>query len=309
MEFQAGDSETYPMGKYFIDRARAVVPGATCSVEGRNISGKVLRDQTFDDANTYASQPLDDTLSAILAAAGLDPTEYLVQPGATFNVGMEFPRDMSFLEGVQTTLRTSLNWVIRERLDGKVVLGSTETYLELPQNSRYSFSREEDVFSRSIERDDTHSYSRVCVVADITDPATGDKVETAVYQDVVLADENWSIPTQKTLYVAAPDETPESSLTALAEDLALRVASAGTVETFIGPWRPHLLCGDEAEISSEATGSKLLGVITSITHRFGKSGYYTEFTVDSGGRIGQTMLSDYIQRIQDSRAPSRAKRL
>ena len=42
-----------------------------------------------------------------------------------------------------------------------------------------------------------------------------------------------------------------------------------------------------------------LGLITEINHNFGKQGFYTSFTVDSGGRLGRGRLSDFIGMINN----------
>jgi hypothetical protein len=68
------------------------------------------------------------------------------------------------------------------------------------------------------------------------------------------------------------------------------------IETFVGPFRPHVLPGDYAEIVSK-TGKKLLGVITTVVHHFGRQGFTTELTVDSGGRVNRPNVSEYIRKI------------
>jgi len=85
-------------------------------------------------------------------------------------------------------------------------------------------------------------------------------------------------------------------LATYADELAIRLGDAGKLESFMGPIRPHLQCGDEAIIIDQ-NGSKSLGLITEITHKFGKSGFYTDFTVDSGGTVGKGRLADYIKKI------------
>ena len=49
------------------------------------------------------------------------------------------------------------------------------------------------------------------------------------------------------------------------------------------------------------TEARDLGLITEITHSFGKSGFSTSFTVDSGGRLGRGTLSNYIKMIDNKR--------
>ena len=63
------------------------------------------------------------------------------------------------------------------------------------------------------------------------------------------------------------------------------------------------MCGDEAIIIDDK-GMKSLGLITEITHKFGKSGFSTDFTVDSGGRLGKGRLTDYIGQITRDRSSS-----
>lgn len=49
----------------------------------------------------------------------------------------------------------------------------------------------------------------------------------------------------------------------------------------------------------DSDGNTELGLITEITHNFGKSGFTTNLTVDSGGRLGRGRLSDYIRMIDN----------
>ena len=65
-------------------------------------------------------------------------------------------------------------------------------------------------------------------------------------------------------------------------------------EAFSSPIRPQLLVGDVASVyytgETEATD---LGVVTDITHSFGETGFFTDFTVDSGGVV--TDGEDYMR--------------
>lgn len=108
--------------------------------------------------------------------------------------------------------------------------------------------------------------------------------------------EGWGLAKHKTLYVDAPAGTPQGDLDTLAQQLAERVGMSGVIESFTGPFRPHIMVGDEAEITS-STGTRLLGLITEVTHHFGKGGFWTDFSVDSGGRIGKGRMGDFIAKI------------
>lgn len=104
----------------------------------------------------------------------------------------------------------------------------------------------------------------------------------------------------KTLHVTAAKDTSAEDAQAYANQLASLVGSSGVIESFSGPFRPYLWPGDNAKIIGKTT--KLLGVITSIRHKFGKSGFFTEFTVDSGMIAGKTKISDYINKITKSKS-------
>ena len=310
LEFMAGDSDPYEMGTYFVDRANTAVPGSDCGVEGRNKVGKILKDQRMDEATLYPIDLLSENIKSMLNSAGLIETDdYIVQPTSVYEVGFEFHPSMDYKSALIEWLKTSLNWVVVERMDGKIVIGSTVSFTEeLPTNSKYTFNRGTDLFSRNIERDDMGSYTRVCVSSKFFNTLTEEDDEQFAYADITLADQNWQLPPKKTLYVEMPEETPLVNMQEQADELAERLATAGTIETFIGPFRPQLLVGDEAEIISN-TGAHLLGTITTITHVFGKVGYSTEFTIDSGSRLGKPTISEYINKVGQQATPGQSKRL
>jgi hypothetical protein len=138
--------------------------------------------------------------------------------------------------------------------------------------------------------DDQSSYRKVCVHdAEWT---------IEVYEDIATYS-GWNLQSNKTLFVQVAEGTSLVNATAIAENLASRLESVGKVETFSGPFRPQLLVGDGATIiDGDSTD---LGIITEITHNFGKNGFTTNFTVDSGGRLGRGRLSDYIRVINNQR--------
>jgi len=83
---------------------------------------------------------------------------------------------------------------------------------------------------------------------------------------------------------------------ALATEIAEQLSNSGEVEEFVGPIRPQLMPGDSAEIIDN-DGPRLVGIITTVIHNFGQDGFYTQFTVDSGGKINKPLLSDYLKQI------------
>lgn len=113
---------------------------------------------------------------------------------------------------------------------------------------------------------------------------------------------------KKTLHVTAAEGTSAADAQTYANDLAALVGKVGIIESFSGPFRPDMRTRDNAQIISK-TGSKLLGMITSVRHMFGKSGYFTEFTVDSGMVANRTKISDYISKISGEHTKGTAERL
>jgi len=191
---------------------------------------------------------------------------------------------LSGINGVLTTVR---DWQIREEItDGKVVVAE-RTDAAFTQPGTYTFYRNRDVFSRSVIKDDGQTYGRVCV-------HTSD-FAVKVYRSV-SSSLGWLPPAQKTLYQQAPDGTTPMAAAALATEIAEQLSNSGEVEEFVGPIRPQLMPGDQAEIIDD-DGPRLVGVITTVTHDFGLDGFYTSFTVDSGGKINKPQLSDYLRQI------------
>lgn len=281
--FQAGDSEKYDMGIFYADKTRFRVGDPGAKVNARNSVGKYLRDQTYDERNNYSPMRLDDLLKKILTGAGI--TDFYVAPNST-QIGMQFAPNKSILDGIEEILAYAPGWVIREEVTGRVVIGPKDD-AEFTQPSRYTFQRDRDIFSREQIKDDQLIYGRVCV-------HTTDFV-VKVYR-AVASSLGWLPPAQKTYYQSVPDGTTSQEAAALATELADSMANSGEIETFVCPFRPHLIPGDEAEILDSA-GSTFLGVITQVQHDFGAGGFYTTITVDSGGRIGRPRFKDLVNAI------------
>ncbi len=303
MAFIAGDSAEYPMGVYYIDRVDMSTTGGTVSVDCRNISGKLLKDQSLDGYNSFPIMLYSDLVESLLRAAQLTDFNVQQSPLGGWEMGMEFAPEVDMLTALNEIISASLNWTVRETLDGQIVAGSILTYDPLKNmNSKYTFNRGTDLISRGVVRDDNGVYSRVCYQSrnTVTD------VFIRVYAEVIHALE-WSFAPNKTLYITAAENTGVTELQDLADTLAARMSKAGVMEQFSGPFRPHILPGDEAEIIAD-DGTWLLGMITTVNHAFGPSGYFTSFTVDSAGVLGKPQLRDMIERVSGTQSSS-AKRL
>jgi hypothetical protein len=286
LNFRAGDSPDYTMGTFYVDRGGYTVLSQDVSVSGRNTIGKVLKDQSFDEKNIYALTDRKTFFSNILDAAGIPKAKYFVADSA-FTIGMQFPCEMSILDGIQEALKTMNGWKIQELVDGSIVIGPSN-YEKFDQPSTYTFYRDKDIWSRQISNDDMEAYRRVCVHTE--------DMSNKAYQSISML-RGWGIGAQKTLYVSVPNGILEADCNALAITLASQMALTGVIETFVGPYRPHIQCGDEAEIINTDESRRSIGIITSVKHRFGKEGLSTEFVVDSGGKIGKDKISDYVGKL------------
>jgi hypothetical protein len=290
--FSMGDSDPYEMGAFYVDRSNFTLLNETVTVDGRNLIGKALNDQTFDEGNEYPFGALHLILKDILLRANISPYNLLVET-TSVQAGYRFDPKMTYLNGILEVFKALDNWKIDELVDGTVVIGSN-SYAGFVQNSTYVFKRDKDIFSRSIVRDDQEAYRRVCV-------HTSD-YSVKVYRDVETYT-GWNLQGNKTLYVNVPEGTSITDAEVYADQIANNLENVGKVESFTGPFRPQILIGDEAVIVSSG-GAVSLGLITEITHKFGKEGFYTDFTVDSGGILGKGRLGDYISRITKDKTSS-----
>lgn len=284
-KFKMGDSDDYDMGIFYVDRSNFVLKSETASVDGRNLIGKALKDQTLDENYRTGFKYIHEIIENMFLDSYLNADQYLIETSSKKH-RFNFDRKTDILTALEEIFKIATDWKISELVDGTLVVGSP-TYAGFPLNHTYTFYRNKDIFSREITRDDMGAYRRVCV-------HTSD-YSIEIYKEV-QAFTGWNSQSNKTLYVQVPDGTRNSEATSYADEIASRLSNVGKIESFTGPFRPHLLCGDEAVIVNDA-GMKTLGLITEITHNFGKSGYYTRFTVDSGGRLGKGRLSEYINRI------------
>ncbi len=288
--FQSGSSGRYPLGIYYLDRISTKTGDPLVQLSARNATGKLLKDQTFDEDRTFDGRT-DAILADILDAASM--INYRIEPN-TDQITAEFPPNMSYFDGIQAILSTIPDWQMREDVSGTIVIGSS-SFVFNPGN--YVFSRGRDCFSREVIRDDRETYSRVCV---------HDREFTVMaFRDVTFP-EGWNLPRRKTLYVEAPEGTTQAKANTLATHLAGRLGHVGTMETFNSPFRPHLQPGDQATIT-EGNKSTVLGVITAVGLQFGRQGFYTEFTVDSGGVVKKPMIRDLIEQISGRRDVGSAK--
>jgi hypothetical protein len=277
-----GDSERLLLGTFYLDSINSRTGDPVVKITARNASGKLLKDQTFDELGLFPAAPVHAVISDMLALAGV--AGYNVQP-SILTFGVEYPPNMTILDGVLDYIKMLTSYVIKEDERGHFAVGEP-TYEHMHQASTYAFNRGSDCISREVLRSDMDVFSRLCVHT----PG----FVNAAYRDLAFR-ENWSLPQQKTLFVELPEEAGPDYVNAYADFLQPRLGGVGVIETFVGPIRPQLLPEDAAEITSES-GSKLLGTTTHLVHYLGKRGFLTQFTVDSGGQLRKPMITELIKR-------------
>lgn len=156
--FSMGDSERIEIGRFYVDKVRRDTTSETIDVEARNLIGKLLRDQTFDEANTRAALSTATFFGDILERAGAASRE--IQDEAE-ELYFEFPKDNALYDGIMEALDSSfINWRMREEPDGTIIIGHRD--FEHFTESEFTFF-EGQCISRSIEWDDDEVYSRIAV--------------------------------------------------------------------------------------------------------------------------------------------------
>jgi hypothetical protein len=185
------------------------------------------------------------------------------------------------LEGLNTTLKT-LGWRMVELPDGYIVIGD-ETFISgYNSNGRYTFNGGKEVFTRQTSKNADVAYTRVCV---------RNQEGLMVYRPVPCWS-YWNIGARKTKYYDAPEGYTVADMEILADIMVSELQYVGMGEEFSSPIRPQLQVGDVADIFYDGdVQSTTLGIITQVTHSFGKDGFRTDFSLDSGGTT--TDANDY----------------
>lgn len=285
--FSLGGKDEIPMGTFYVDRSSVSYPDENVSVSARNAIGKLLKEQTFDENVTFEKGSLQDNIAEILDMAGVE--QYFVgDPDKVWK--LRFEPDVSLLDGINRVICLLPDWKVAESASGMVGVGK-ESDPRFDQPGIYTFVRDKTCWSYQIEYDDSEAASKVCVFTE----DNGDIPGIKVYKDVQY-NKWWVQPPHRTLYVSAAKGATLADVTALADELAQTLAITGRLETFVGIFTPQLTLGDEVHVIDEKGDTEVVGTLTDVTHNFGKNGFYTSFTVDSGGRRTRTRLSDLINK-------------
>ncbi len=286
--FSLGSSGELSMGRFYIDRTSVGYPEQSISVTARNAIGKLLKEQTFDDNTAFTASTLKDNLTAVLTLAGVE-NFFVADQQKPWK--LTFEPQVAILDGIQNVIQLLPGWQISENTDGTVGIGPvTDGRFEQP--STYIFERDKSCWSYDIEYDDEQTVSKLCITC--KEPAN------TVFRQ--LPPHKWWVsPPNKTMYITVPDGTSLADMNAYADELTESVAVSGRIESFVGIFTPHMLIGDVVELVEPDGKRSMIGTVTSVKHNLGRSGFYTEFSVDSGGRKGKPFLKDLMGQISGSR--------
>lgn len=275
-----GKEEPYPMGIIYLDSSDYSVGAKTVPISGRNSVGFKLMDATFDDV-TSVSGTAHEVAVQILEMAGI--TKYIVGSSA-HNWTHLFKPTQTLMSGLEQVFEFYNGWELVELPDGTIVIGYPDFIKNQIANSYYAFDKGE-VFKRKTKRSSDAAYRQVRVTGRGEDDSEGNPTELTPVTVAVKNYSQWSLPAHKTYHIQAPDGFTQEELQEYAETVAESLQYVGIGEDFTGPLRPQLLVGDVAAIDNGDGTMTTLGIITSLKHRFGQSGFYTDFTTDSGGVV------------------------
>lgn len=291
MRFIAGDSDPYEFGTVYIEQSPYDETGDSFAFRGRNLLGFHLANQTFDERTSYTGT-LTSIFTTMMTDAGILANKILVQSTATTGTFTFNPSD-SFLTGMQQATAFA-DWYFDDLPDGTIVVGDAAFIrANAASTGIYSFDRGSNVISRAVERNLDGVYSRVCV-------RRGGPVPLSIYADVPYFD-GWFIAGHRTFYQDVADDITQATMQAICDQMVEGLQYSGITEKFDSPFRPWLQIGDVASVTGGDT-PRLAGIITDIQHQFGESGFFTQFTVTSGGTISNpdnpaTVASKYVGRM------------
>lgn len=276
-----GDSAPYDIGVAHLDEVSFDPLSETVPLSGRNQTGYYLKDQTFGVDNSWTGNG-KTVVENILTFAGIK--QYTVGPSDT-EWTWTFQPDKTILGGLEDIGTWFGGWELRELPSGMVVVGYPGWINANYQSTGYyQLNVGREVVRRKTRKNADAAYCQVYV--------TGKGADGVDLTPAVAEVQNfgfWALPAHKIYYAAAPDGLSQEELQAYADDLAERIQYVGMVDSFTLPFlQPQLLIGDVVQVYQTGdTEAISLGVITSLVHTFGRTGFTTQLTVDSGGAVSE----------------------
>ncbi len=283
INFSLGGNEAVKLGEYYIDSIDFDITNKDITIRGRNIIGKVLKDQTFDENNVFEESYIDTIVEKILLEnANLDPNMIDIAFAGAWS-GFKFDSTMTLFDGIKEVLKIDNDIVVRD-LNGKIGVGKNETLRKkITEYNVAILNSNNDIFTRKVTKDDIDKYRRIHI-------RNKDK-KIDLYSDIGEYDK-WGIKAHRTLHVDALVDSVEDAEKKI-KTMKELVKSAGEINSIETRFSPQYIVGSECYIDDEK-----IGLITSINHNFGENGFFTNLDVNSGAMFGSGLLSDYIGKLQ-----------
>lgn len=284
--FTAGNSSVYPIATSCIDEIGYDVLSDTVSISARNAIGYYLAQQTFDE-DLVSEGNISGIVRGLLEYAGIPASKYSVQTvdeelAIGFSVGetvlSALQKIADHLSQFDAAMLSKL-WRMVELPDGRIVCGYDDYVAGFLPNNEYVFDAYHDVFRYSVSRCADGAYTQVRLTG--TD-ADGEALEPE-FEDVPH-NEAWNLGEHR-IYHASVSDVTQDELARMARNDALLLADVGDVSSVSMNLQPQLVCGDYARMLFPDETAEAVGIVTEVTHRFGKSGFFTDFTADKAGGV------------------------
>ena len=266
----------------YLDSVDFNVKSSTVPISGRNNIGFKLMQSTFDEDMTVSGSP-QDVAQQICNMAGVK--KLFVQP-LDESRDYEFRADQTLMSGLEQICNYYSGWKIVELPNGAIIMGPPNFINTYQQNGYYVFDKN-SVFKRKTKRSCDAAYTKVRVTGK---DASGNDLNPVVIP--VNCYSQWALPPNKTYHEKMPDGYTQAELQEYAETVAEMLQYVGIGEDFTSSFKPQLYIGDVAAADNGDGTVTALGLITSVKHRFGRSGFGTDFSTDSGGILMETLGSE-----------------
>ena len=247
-QFRAGDSSPYVIGEMYIETSPFADYSNSFTFQGRNLLGFLLATQTLDEHISY-SGTFTEIFTDLLTNAGVPLLKMMIQTSAstaefTFKPG-DIPRPWSrqqpSVTGISTISRT-------ERLSSVMPATSGRT------SHSDEFDRATELVSRSVDRNISGVYSRVCI-------NRGGATPRKVYAAVPYFN-GWYVGANRTYRQDVADDISDAQMDALCTQMVDKLQYSGVTEKFDSPFRPWLQVGDIARVTG-GLSPRLAGIILS----------------------------------------------
>ena len=311
-----GSSEIVNLGLGYIDQTTFEHGGKIVHISGRNRTGIFLRDQTFGEDLEFNETPYN-LVEQIMTIFGLEDC-YECDDSEDANGTVENPRIITLTVNADTTgmealemlnellsdERAGWKWDFEELSDGTIIIGYDEFRSEYNPKSDYVFNGMNDVFAKTVDRSTDGVYSKVRCTG------TTSKGKEISYTYNITNFRFWNTGENRIYHAPHIEGITKNELKAYAKALAKQLKYTGRIVTYKMNLKPQLVIGDVAKITyeQEEGDAEQLGSITEINHSLSENGYFTEFTITSGGDITDASLNTVYTANKSARGANRKRR-